>query len=264
MTYGTSGTSAPVHAPPPPRRAGAGDAIRTFVRGLGQLLITLGVVILLFVGYELWGTSYYTHGQQNELEQELSQEWAPGHGGVEISEQGIGHVPLGSGIAVLRIPRFGNGYHYVIVEGTEYEDLKRGPGHYPETALPGQVGNFAVAGHRTTYGAPFNRIDTLRAGDAIVLETKSKWFTYTVRDTNATGVYPDVPYQEIVDPSDVNVAYAVPDQSNPAAVPTIKMLTFTSCNPKYSAAQRIVVHAVLTATMTKVPGRLPPALQGEG
>jgi sortase A len=257
MTYGT-----PAYDTGSPARAG--DAIRTFVRGLGQLLITFGVVILLFVAYELWGTSYYTHQQQNRLEGEIAEQWLRTGGVGEISEQQIGDVPLGTGIAVLRIPRFGLGYHQVIVEGTDYEDLKDGPGHYAETAYPGQVGNFSVAGHRTTYGAPFNKLDILRSGDAIVLETKSKWFTYTVQDIPASGVYPEISYQEIVEPTDVAVAYAVPDQPDPSLTPTEKLLTFTSCNPKYSAAQRIVVHAVLTSTMNKVEGELPPALEGEG
>jgi sortase A len=239
-----------------------GDAVRTFIRGLGQLFITLGVVLLLFVAYELWGTSYYTHQQQHDLRRDIAKDWQLPSGLGEISEQQIGHVPLGTGIAVLRIPRFGLGYVQVIVEGTGYEDLKRGPGHYAETAYPGQVGNFSVAGHRTTYGAPFNKIDTLRDGDAIVLETKTKWFTYTVQDMPAQGVYPEINHQEIVDPSTVSVAYAVPDQPDPSLTPTEKLLTFTSCNPKYSAAQRIVIHAVLTSTMNKSPGKLPPALEG--
>jgi sortase A len=245
------------HAAPAPERT-RGDALRTAARGLGQLLITAGVVILLFVVYELWGTNYYTKAQQHKLQQAIESQWH--HGGLDISRQSVKNVPLGSGIAVLRIPRFGRGYHMVIVEGTGYEDLKRGPGHYPGTALPGQVGNFAVAGHRTTYLAPFNRIDTLKQGDAIVLETGSMWFTYTVRDVSGARGYPSVPYQEIVDPSDVAVAYAVPDQSDPTKKPSIKMLTFTSCNPKYSASQRIVVHAVLTEAIHKAAGLLPKAL----
>ena len=257
MTYG----AAAAYEPGGPSRTG--DVIRTFVRGLGQLLITFGVVILLFVGYELWGTSYYTRQEQNRIEGVIAENWRK-PGTVDISEQSVEDVPLGAGIAVLRIPRFGAGYDWVIVEGTGYDDLQSGPGHYPGTALPGQVGNFAVAGHRTTYGAPFSKLDQLRSGDAIVLETKSKWFTYTVQATPADGVYPDVPYQEIVQPTDVEVAYAVPDQPDPSAEPTLKMLTFTSCHPKYSAAQRIVVHAVLTSTMQKVEGKFPPALEAGG
>src|SRR3954465_9261331 len=232
-----------------------GDGVRLVVRGIGQLLITFGVVILLFVGYELWGTNFYPQGQQNRLSKDLDKTWtgsAP-----DITTINVKNVPIGSGIAVLRIPRFGKGYHMVVVEGTGYEDLKKGPGHYPGTALPGQVGNFAVAGHRTTYLAPFNKIDVLRRGDAIVLETKSKWLVYRLQDVPAGHGYPAVPFREIVDPSDVKVAFAVPDQGDPDKKPTLRLLTFTSCNPKYSATQRFVVHAELQTVQPKSDG--PPA-----
>jgi sortase A len=237
-----------------------GDGLRLVARTVGQLLITLGVVILLFVVYELWGTSFYTRAQQHHLEQAIERQWrSPA---VDISKQSVTNVPIGSGIAVLRIPRFGKGYHMVVVEGTGYEDLKRGPGHYPGTALPGQVGNFAVAGHRTTYLAPFSRLDALRSGDSIVLETKQMWFTYRVENVPATKGYPRVPFREIVDPTDVAVAFAVPDQPDAGQKPSLKLLTFTSCNPRYSAAQRIVVHAMLAEALPKGPGVVPAALGG--
>jgi sortase A len=241
-----------------------GDGWRMVVRGFGQFLITAGIVILLFVVYELWITGLYTkHWQSSHLKQ-LEQSWAPGHDGFEISkvDPKLGHVPLGSGIAILRIPRFGHGYHMVIVEGTGTSDLEKGPGHYPGTAYPGQVGNFAVAGHRTTYLHPFYNLNELRRGDAIVLETKTMWFTYRVQDTPETKGYPRVPHQEIVSPTDVAVAYPVPDQSDPEAKPSLKMLTFTTCNPRYSAAQRLVVHAILTQALKRGPGVVPPALAG--
>src|SRR3954453_986679 len=98
-----------------------GDGVRLVMRGLGQLLITMGVVILLFVGYELWGTNFYTQGQQNRLEETIPH---GGNGsGADIPQVNVKDVPIGSGIAVLRIPRFGKSYHIVIVEGTGYEDL---------------------------------------------------------------------------------------------------------------------------------------------
>src|SRR3954451_16534111 len=109
----------------PPVTAMRGDCWRMVARGLGQLLITLGVVILLFVVYELCGTNFYTQGQQNQLEDSIHHGWtgaAP-----DITQVNVKNVPLGSGIAVLRIPRFDKGYHMVIVEGTGYEDLKKGP-----------------------------------------------------------------------------------------------------------------------------------------
>jgi sortase A len=200
---------------PPPV---SGERWRMAVRGLGQLLITAGLVILLFVVYELYGTGYYTRGQQHGLQQDLLDKWRHGGGfGSAGSNGGDGFtkVPIGSGLAILRIPRLGSGYHFVVVEGTGYEDLKKGPGHYPGTALPGQVGNFAVAGHRTTYEAPFNRIDAIRAGDAIVLETRDTWFTYRVENIPAGKGYPAIPYQEIVSPNDVAVSFPVPDQPDP-------------------------------------------------
>ena len=240
-----------------------GERWRMAVRGLGQLLITAGLVILLFVVYELYGTGFYTRAQQNKLQQDLIQQWE--HGGGSSHGKGgadLQHVAIGSGIAILRIPRLGDGYHFVVVEGTGYEDLKKGPGHYPGTAFPGQVGNFSVAGHRTTYEAPFNRIDTIRQGDAIVLETKNTWFTYRVENIPAGKGYPAIPYQEIVDPTDVAVSFPVPDQPDPNRKASRKLLTFTSCNPKYSAAQRIVVHAQLVEALKKGPGVVPRALGG--
>ena len=241
-----------------------GDGWRMVVRGFGQLLITAGIVILLFVVYELWVTGLYTKHWQSSHYKSLIQSWGPGHSSIEISKADprLAHVPLGSGIAVLYIPRFGKGYHMVIVEGTGTSDLEKGPGHYPGTAFPGQVGNFAVAGHRTTYLHPFYNLNEIKRGDAIVLRTKTMWFTYRVEDAPQSKGYPHVPYQEIVNPTDVAVSYPVPDQSDPNAKPSLKMLTFTTCNPRYSAAQRLVVHAVLVQALKQGPGVVPPALAG--
>jgi sortase A len=222
---------------------------RTVVRSIGELFITAGLVILLFVVYELWWTGFTTKRDQHRLITTLHREWAHG---VTIKDP-----PLGSAIALLRIPRLGPKYLFAIVQGTSTADLIKGPGHYPGTAMPGQVGNFAVAGHRTTYEHPFYSVNRLRPGDAIVLETRSRWFTYTVQNIPGTQAH----YQEIVSPSDVSVAYSVPDQPNPSLAPTQRVLTFTSCNPRYSAAQRSVIHALLTDSMPKSAG-LPQALRG--
>ncbi|HVT21319.1 MAG TPA: class E sortase [Mycobacteriales bacterium] len=222
---------------------------RTVVRGIGQLFITAGLVILLFVVYELWWTGFTTKRDQHRLLGTLRQQWA--HGRV------IKDPPLGSAIAILRIPRFGPKYLFAIVEGVSTADLIKGPGHYPGTAMPGEIGNFAVAGHRTTYEHPFYSINRLRTGDPIVLETRNRWLTYTVEDIPGTKAR----YQEIVSPSDVAVSYPVPDQPDVNLAPTQRVLTFTSCNPRYSAAQRIVVHALLTASIPKSAG-LPAALHG--
>jgi sortase A len=220
-----------------------------WVRGTGELLVTAGVVILLFVAYELWWTGVTTRHDQNKLIAGLQQLWKrPAEGQPTIP-------PFGSGLAILYVPRLGAHYKFAIVQGTSTADLIKGPGHYPGTALPGQVGNFAVAGHRTTYLHPFYDLDRLRPGDAIVVETRSTWFTYRVQNIPHSRAR----YQEIVAPTDLSVAYAVPDQPDPTAAPTQRVLTFTSCNPRYSAEQRIVVHALLGSSQPRALG-LPPAL----
>jgi sortase A len=228
----------------PPRRTW-----RTVVSGTGQLLITIGVVVLLFVGYELWWTGVTTRHDQHVLLGTLRREWARG--------QTVKDPPVGSALAILRIPRLGRHYEFAIVQGTSTSDLEKGPGHYPGTAMPGQIGNFAVAAHRTTYLHPFYDINELRVGDPIVIQTRTTWFTYRVQDIPGTSAR----YQETVSPSDVSVAYPVPDQPNPARIPTQRVLTFTSCNPRYSAAQRIVVHALLESEQPTSDGP-PPALAG--
>ncbi|HET7405690.1 MAG TPA: class E sortase [Mycobacteriales bacterium] len=220
------------------------DTARAAARGLGEFLLTAGFVILLFVAYELWFTGFYTAQQQHDLRNQLQHEWALP---VPRSGPGIQEVALGQGVAILRIPRLGSDYVKVVVEGVNHDDLKKGPGHYPGTAMPGQIGNFVVSGHRTTYGAPFNRLDELQVNDAIVVETRTMWFTYHVTS------------KEVVLPTDIDVIAPVPD--HPGQKPTKAYLTFTTCHPKYSASHRLIVHGILVDAKPKVDG-LPVALGG--
>jgi sortase A len=239
---------------PAPHDSTPAQTWRTLVRGVGQTFITAGLVILLFVAYELWWTGVTTRHDQHVLINTLRQQWSHSQ---PTTTSTLKDPPLGAGIAILRIPRLGKNYEFVVVQGTSTSDLMKGPGHYPGTAMPGQVGNFAVAGHRTTYLHPFYDINKLKVGDPIVLETRNSWFTYRVENIPGTNAR----HQEIVKPTDVAVAYPVPDQPNAAAVPKLRVLTFTSCNPRYSASQRIVIHAVLSQRQPKSRG-LPPALAG--
>jgi sortase A len=124
-----------------------------------------------------------------------------------------------------------------VVEGVDVADLRKGPGHYPTTVLPGEDGNAAVAGHRTTYGAPFNRLDELAPGDEIAVETVKGSFTYVVEGTR------------VVAPSDVSVVAATDDDR----------ITLTTCNPKYSARERLVV----TGRLRGDPVAPPPAAEEE-
>lgn len=191
--------------------------------------------MLLFVTYQLWGTGRYTQEQQDRLSRELLKGWqnaSPAGRGVTTER-----VRIGSGIALLRIPRLGKSYHYVVIEGVSLDDLRKGPGHYPGTAMPGQVGNFVVSGHRTTYAAPFNRVDQLRAGDEILIDTKTTQFVYRVTDT------------EIVKPSQVEVTAPVP--FHPGRRPAERLITLTTCHPKYSAARRLIVFGELERTLPR-------------
>jgi sortase A len=225
------------------------DGLRTFLRGIGQTLITVGVVVLLFCLYELKVTSVYTDREQNKLDKQLTQEWvdpAPAPTPTGPAGPVLPASSLGKGIARIYLPTLGRDEVHVVVEGVSHADLKKGPGHFPGTDLPGQIGNVVISGHRTTYGAPFNRLDELDRGDAIVIETRTAFYTYAVQ-----RIF-------VVKPSAIGVTYHVPDHPN--ATPTQKLLTLTTCNPKYSAKTRLIVRAILTSSLAKAPGVVPPAL----
>ena len=208
-------------------------------------LVCLGVLLLAFVAYQLWGTALYEHNAQNQLRQELRGKLAavapvprstvpqatPTTGSTPATSTTVltarvapttGDPSVGVPIGLLTIPRIGMS-DAAIIEGTDEHQLQQGPGHYQGTSLPGQAGNAAIAGHRTTYGAPFYNLNALQAGDLISIETAQGFFQYQVVATH------------IVSPDDTTVL----SQSN------APMLTLTTCNPRYSAAQRLVVVAAL-------------------
>jgi sortase A len=228
----------------------AGDRVRWFLRGIGQLLITAGVVILLFCVYELKVTNLYTDRQQDSLDRNLEQQWASSAptGPTEPTGPELTAYPKGKGIARIYLPSVDPSYVRVVVEGIGHNDLRKGPGHYPGTDGPGALGNMVISGHRTTYGAPFNRLDELEVGAPIVIETQGFFYTYrvlrqTIVKPNAIGETDHVPYQA-------------------GARPTQRLLTLTTCNPKYSARTRLIIRAVLEAPLAKGPGVVPPALRG--
>jgi len=210
-----------------------------FLGAVGRTCITAGVLILLFVAYQLWGTGIREAQAQNRLGDDFAEmldevDRTPSTTtttvpGAPETAPTIDAVPEGEPTARIVIPKIG--VDKIVVEGVALPDLKKGPGHYPESPLPGQEGNAAIAGHRTTYGAPFGRIDELVAGDEITVETVQGEFTYRVTE------------QLIVSPSQVDVLEDKDDNR----------LTLTSCHPKYSARQRIVVVAELAADEDALP-----------
>jgi sortase A len=225
-------------APARGRRPEAGLSFRRVVRGIGKTLIATGILIFLFVAYELWGTGFAERRGQNVLKAQFAHQRetaVPALPGADTTPTSAppdtvaGPVALGNAAAQIRIPKIG--VDKFVVEGVGVEDLKVGPGHYPDTPMPGQPGNSAIAGHRTTYGAPFGDLDQLKPGDPIQVTTAAGIFNY------------EVDHETVVDPSEVSVLDNTPDNR----------LTLTTCNPKFSAAQRLVVVAKMTSPPAGAP-----------
>ena len=213
-------------------------ALRWSLGLVGDLLVTAGALLLLFVAWQLWWTDVTANRVQGDTVHALTRDFGTGRS-TPASETPRA-VPFGKAFAILRIPRLGADYARPVLEGTSLDILQEGVGHYTGTAGPGAVGNFAVAGHRTTYGRPFHDIDRLRPGDKIVVETAQAYSVYVVRR------------HEIVDPTAVRVIAPVPDK--PGAKPTGRWMTMTACHPKYSAAQRYVVFAELEKSYPRAKG----------
>ncbi|MFF0152394.1 class E sortase [Micromonospora sp. NPDC005203] len=222
-------------------RPSLGSRIRTGVRVTGEILITFGLVVLLFAGYEVWGKSAIVDAHQNDLNKALTQEWGPSDDPTVAPSAGPSVKPTppvrGKPLAGLYIPKLDK--NWVVVEGVTQQDIRYAPGHYPASALPGQVGNFSVAGHRNR--ATFWRLDELDEGDAIVVESKTDWYVYLVSRS------------QIVRPTQVEVVAPVPGEPNKK--PTKRMLTLTTCNPKFDNYQRLIIHAELDRTQPKTAGR---------
>ena len=211
-----------------------------FVRILGKLLISVGFGVLMFVAWTLWGTGIYTSQQQDLLEQEFAD--APPVVLDASNEVPESYQP-GAGKHAFRMEIPAIDFDQIVVEGVGTDELKKGPGHYPdcrpgfekplctpfEEVWPGEEGRVIVSGHRTTFGAPFYDIDKLKRGDRIVTETK--WGEYTYEVTIKTIVEPDSPLVVIDTRQD--------DSREPE-------LVLTTCNPRFSAAERLIVYAELS------------------
>lgn len=236
---------------------------RPLLARLGMALFAFGALVLLFVAYQLWGTGISTRFHQEHLRSEFNRELAVARHErasrptpptttspsgatppttTTLPTRGVA-APLpgdapgdGQPVGTIEIPAIGA--NFVVVQGTTTADLELGPGHYAGTALPGQPGNAAIAGHRTTYLAPFFNLNELTRGEPIYITTTQGRFEYQVTDTL------------IVSPTDTAVL-------DPSPSPT---LTLTTCNPRYSAAQRLVVQASLVSPPAPSPPPVPRAV----
>lgn len=241
--------------------AGA-DTARRATRGLGVVLVTLGVVVTLRLGYELWGTSVVEARAQHDASAQLDRAWATGASATPA-------VAVGGPVARLRIPALGPDWSAVLLEGTDRDVLARGPGHYVGTAQPGRPGNVGIAGHRVGRGAPFDGLGSLSSCDEVVVETRDAALTYrvlpfadevtgwaTARGSTPAcagvpvpaGDYAGVVGREIVTPDRVDVLAAVPGRPGVEPGRPMSLLTLTTCHPRFSARERMVVHAVLVGS----------------
>jgi sortase A len=233
--------------------------------GVGRTMIAAGVLILLFVAFQLWGTGIRTEASQRDLASQFAQEEAQLHGGTALpgeSGSDLGSQPsttpatpagggtttstapaatgslpafkAGDAIGQIRIPKIDADFQ--MIEGVDLNDLSKGPGHFPNTPYPGQPGNAALAGHRVTWLAPFNRIDELAPGDDIYIHTLQGDFTYQVMPQPG--------------PNGTNIGYKIiwPTQTeilDQPKTPGVNTLTLMACHPKFDLTQRIVVVAKL-------------------
>lgn len=228
------------------------SAGRLVVRGIGELFLTAGLILLLFVAYQLLWTNFEAQRAQAAVTDQIRESWdRPGGRTLPAADEKAepAEADFGKGFGFMYIPRLGDDYSVPILEGVELEVLARGVGHYPGTAMPGELGNFAVAGHRATNGEPFAYLDRMRPGDEIIVETRRAWLTYVV-DRSL-----------IVKPTDVWVVDPVPGQ--PGAEPTQRMITLTTCNPRWASYERLIVFGELEDRRPKSAGP-PPGLRREG
>jgi LPXTG-site transpeptidase (sortase) family protein len=209
--------------------------VRRLLRGTGWTFIGMGSFVLYFLVYQLVGTNAVTSRGQTDLRNELHREWTASAPAPKKDPRKAvpKRVAPGKALAVMDIPRIELD-NKVIVEGVSRDDLRKGPGHVPSTVLPGQPGTFGVSGHRTTYGAPFYRLNELGKGDTITVVTREAIYTYTITRT------------AIVRPTDTQVLDDVigPDNKPKATI------TLTTCHPRYSARQRLIVFGNLSDTST--------------
>ena len=236
---------------------------------LGELLITAGVLTLLYVGWQFWIGDLIYGAQRNAAGQEISEEWAqeyvapapsetaPAETAAPDAEVPVAVEPVilpepadAEVFGVMHIPRFGADYQVPMAGGVSRARTLDpiGIGHYPGTKMPGEVGNFAVAAHRTTYGKPFNRIAELHVNDAIIIETADGWYTYRFRTL------------EYVTPSEVEVLLPVPQVQD--APPGSRYITLTSCSPMFAMTERIVAYGVFESFTPRADG--PPAALTDG
>nr|KEP23975.1 hypothetical protein DA06_01645 [Georgenia sp. SUBG003] len=242
------------------RRAGGGRRARRSAAAvlaglLGELLLTAGVLVGLFVVWQVFWTDLEVRDDQAAAVEEIRSTFTEPE--VERSAElrtdaPPAPEPVGNavGFATMHVPRWGADYQVPVVEGVGMWDVLNtgAAGHYPGTAMPGEVGNFALAAHRQSYGAPFAQIDKLGHGDRVVVETAQAWLVYEVTEDYVTT------------PDQVDVIAPVPRR--PGEEPTARTITFTTCHPLWSTRERWITHGELAGWVPRAEGKPVELLEG--
>ena len=203
------------------------------MRAAGEIFLTIGVIGLLFISYLIWGTALRADSAQRQLSSELNQEWrqAPVRGDAAGASPEQFDVATGQPFAFITIPAFGPHWRFTLIQGTALAQLDLSPGHVPGTQWPGQLGNFAVAGHRVTAGNPFWSLPALKAGDLVYIQTQLNRYTYRITS------------KQWVLPTDLGVLDPVP--GHPAQHPAQRLITLITCDPAWTGTHRVIVTGVL-------------------
>lgn len=230
---------------------GRGDPVRTALLAVGLVLIVAGVVVLGYVGWQLYGTTWLALRAQQDVVTEVERAWdapSPDADGPATdppadsasSEQARVARDV---VALVRVPRFGDDYVVPVVQGTDDETLTRGMGWFDGTAAPGEAGNFALAGHRITHGEPLRQMPRLRVGDKVVVETRTHVHTY-VLDTAGDGLRVTFEEDWVVGPQPQNPDGGV----QPPESAGDRLITLTTCAELFHTDDRLVAFGHLESS----------------
>ncbi|MET1007288.1 MAG: class E sortase [Propionibacteriaceae bacterium] len=214
---------------------------------IGLALLVAGLGCLGYVAYQFFGTNVTSERAYTQEKTELRTQWqqqtkptAKPSKGKATRKPAKENVVPGDAIALLRIPAFGSDYEVPILAGTDLDLLSRGVGHYSSTAQPGQIGNFALAGHRITHGEPFKRLLELDKGDQVIVETRDQIYTYVI-DEAPKSLTVKSTASWVLDP--------VPGEEG--AQPTEALITLTTCQDLFHSPDRSIGFGHLASTKNK-------------
>ena len=255
------------YAAEPEASSGKKDLASKIIGALGEVLISVGVLVVLFLVWQLWWSDVQSAQAQAALQNDVA--WivpldqlpsgAEAEQDPAAAEPPVLALPEGEGelFATLLVPAWGDDYQRTVHQGVDKRVVldPLGIGHFQESVGPGEPGNFALAAHRTTFGRPFHNMHDLSAGDAVVVRTEQAWYVYRITvgpyivDPHQVGVVAEVPFLVDDDGAQDLVETGASASNGASAVAGAgelqRLITLVACHPLYSARERIVVHGEL-------------------